>query len=336
MDSLTHIALGACIGESFFERGFGKKAMLWGALAQSIPDIDFISSFWMNTPEALLAHRGFTHSILFAIMIIPVFSLVADRVHKPHNIKFSKWVIFFAIEIFLHLFIDLYNSYGIGLLEPFTHTRFSLNAIFVADPFFSIWPFIAFLMLLLLHAHNNKRAFWWKVGVIIPFFYIFYCSVNKFIIENETADILNNQHVLYKRYLTTPAPLQNWLWYIVVETADGYLIGYESLFDKKKRIHFQQFYRNEYLLKSISNHEDLQKLIRFSNNYYTIEQWKDTLVFNDLRFGQMIGWQNSHEKFVFHYYLQHPNDNKLVVQRGRFEKWDWQILKNLAIRIVGN
>ena len=53
MDSLTHIALGACIGEAFFERGFGKKAMIWGALAQSIPDIDFVASLWLGPAENL-------------------------------------------------------------------------------------------------------------------------------------------------------------------------------------------------------------------------------------------------------------------------------------------
>ena len=86
MDSITHIAIGACVGEAFFEKGFGKKAMLWGALAQRIPDIDFISSIWMNTSEDLLAHRGFTHSILFALLIVPVFAMTADRIHRPHNI----------------------------------------------------------------------------------------------------------------------------------------------------------------------------------------------------------------------------------------------------------
>ena len=110
MDSLTHIVLGACVGEAFFEKGFGKKAMVWGILAQSIPDIDFIASFWLNNPDSLLAHRGFTHSILFALLIVPVFSITADRIHKPHNILFKKWVLFFTTEIFAHLFIDAFNN----------------------------------------------------------------------------------------------------------------------------------------------------------------------------------------------------------------------------------
>ena len=66
MDSLTHIAVGALIGEVALGKKIDRKAMLWGALAQSLPDIDFVAGLWMNTSEELLAHRGFTHSILFA------------------------------------------------------------------------------------------------------------------------------------------------------------------------------------------------------------------------------------------------------------------------------
>lgn len=127
MDSLTHIALGACIGEAFFEKGFGKKAMIWGALAQSIPDVDFLASLWSTTTENLLAHRGFTHSILFALLIVPVFAMAADRIHRPHNIAFRTWIMFFATEVFLHLFIDGFNNYGVGWFEPFSHTRFPLT-----------------------------------------------------------------------------------------------------------------------------------------------------------------------------------------------------------------
>ena len=78
-----------------------------------------------------------------------------------------------------------------------------------------------------------------------------------------------------------------------------------------------------------------QQLKRFSQQFYTVEKWQDTLVFNDLRFGQVIGWQNPQGKFVFHYYLQHPKDNRLVVQRGRFESWNSGTFIALLKRIAG-
>jgi inner membrane protein len=336
MDSVTHIALGACIGEAFFEKGFGKKAMLWGALAQSIPDIDFISSFWLNTPESLLAHRGFTHSFLFAGLIIPIFALAADKIHRLHNIAFKTWILFFAAEVFLHLFIDGFNNYGVGWFEPFSHHRYSFNTIYVADPFFSVWAGIAFFMLIVLNAHSTKRKFWWKFGVIIPFIYLGYCSLNKVKINNGVKEILTAQHIPNERYFTTPAPLQNWLWYVVAGNDSGYYVGFRSVFDNKKQMDFQYFPRKDSLLQGVDNYEDLQKLIRFSQQFYTAEMYNDTLVFNDLRFGQVIGWTNPKEKFVFHYYLQQPGDNKLVVQRGRFAKWDWDVIKALAKRILGN
>ena len=310
--------------------------MLWGALAQSIPDIDFISTFWLNTPESLLAHRGFTHSILFALLIIPIFALAAEKIHRQQNIAFRTWLIFFATEVFVHLFIDGYNNYGVGWLEPFSHVRYSFNAIYVADPFFSIWPFISFLMLVILNSYSPKRKFWWKFGVIIPFIYLGYCTLNKIKINNDVKEILVREHIPHERYFTTPTPLQNWLWYVVAGNDSGYYVGFRSLFDSKKQIDFQYFPRNASLLKPVADQEDLQKLMRFSQGYYTVEKWNDTLVFNDLRFGQIIGWQNPKEKFVFHYYLQHPDNNKLVIQRGRFAKWNWEVVKALWKRIKGN
>ena len=310
--------------------------MIWGALAQSIPDIDFISTFWLNTSESLLAHRGFTHSILFALLIIPIFALTAEKIHRPHNIAFRTWLIFFATEVFVHLFIDGYNNYGVGWFEPFSHVRYSFNAIYVADPFFSVWPGIAFLMLVILNSHSPKRKFWWKIGLIIPFIYLGYCTVNKIKINNDVKEIFVKEHIPHERYFTTPAPLQNWLWYVVAGNDSGYYVGFRSLFDSKKQIDFQYFPRNASLLKPVAEHEDLQKLIRFSQQFYTVEKYNDTLVFNDLRFGQIIGWQNPKEKFVFHYYLQHSDDNKLVIQRGRFAKWDWEVVKALWKRIKRN
>ena len=336
MDSFTHIALGACIGEAYFEKGFGKKAMVWGALAQSIPDIDFVSSFWMTTPESLLAHRGFTHSILFALLIAPLFALIAEKIHRPHNISFKKWLLFFATEVFVHLFIDAFNNYGIGWLEPFSHARFSFNAIYVADPFFSLWPGIAFVMLIILNPFNPKRKFWWKFGVIIPIIYLGYCTINKIKINNDVKEIFTTQHIPHERYFTTPAPFQNFLWYVVAGNDSGYYVGFRSLFDSKRKMDFQYFSRNDSLLKPVADHEDLQKLIRFSQQFYTVDKYKDTLLFNDLRFGQIIGWKEPREHFVFHYYLQHPEDNTLVVQRGRFAKWDWDAAKSFWKRIKGN
>lgn len=324
------------MGEAFAGKTVGKKAMLWGALAQSIPDIDFVAHFWMDTPSSLLAHRGFTHSILFALIITPFMALLAERWHRPHNISLGKWILFFGGVILVHLFLDAFNNYGVGWFEPFSHQRLSFNAIYVADPFFSVWPGIACAALILLRKKHPQRVFWQRFGLAMSGLYLLYCTVNKWKIDSDVRGILEKQEIAYSRYFTTPAPLQNWLWYVVAGTDHGYHVGFRSLFDRERDIDFQYFPRNDALLRGVSDHESLQKLIRFSQQFYTAELWSDTLVFNDLRFGQIIGWQDPRERFVFHFFVEHPDGNRLVVQRGRFAKWDRDVAVGLLKRIKGD
>ena len=286
MDSITHIALGACMGEAFLDRKLGRKALLWGALAQSAPDIDFVASFWMNTSGNLLAHRGFTHSFLFVIIISVFLSLLAERWHRPHNISFRKWLQFFGGVIFAHVFIDAFNNYGVGWFEPFSHKRISFNTIYVADPFFSIWPGLACILLIVLKQTSKQRKKWWTMGLALSAVYLLYCIFNKVMIDRDTRHILQNKNIQYQRYFTTPTALQNWLWYVVAGNDSGYYIGYRSVFDRKKDIDFEYFPRSDALLDSVEDTEELQKLKRFSQEFYTVEKWNDTLIFNDLRLGR--------------------------------------------------
>ena len=334
MDSLTHIVIGACIGDLFLGRKIGKKAMLYGAIAASLPDIDFIASFWLNTPDDLLTHRGFTHSILFALLAVVLMAFFLRKRHAAEKIPTVTWLVFLGTEIFVHIFLDAFNAYGVGWFEPFNHSRISFNVIFVADPFFSMWPAIA-AVYLLLNRFNKRRKFVAGFGLFFCSVYLLYCLTNKFRIDNSVRYSLTHRGIHYNRYFVTPTSFNNWLWYAVAETDSGYYIGYRSVFDKNSEIEFSYFPRNDSLLKPWEGQKDLQELILFSQGYYTAELSGQGILFNDLRFGQIMGWQYSNAHFVFHYRLDNPDANHLVVQRGRFAGWDWKNIKIFIRRIRG-
>lgn len=336
MDTITHIALGACVGELFFERRIGKRALVLGAIANSIPDIDFVAASWLPNANYLLVHRGFTHSFLFLLLASPLLAWIAYRWHRPYNISLKKWTLFFALEIFLHLFIDIFNAYGTGLFIPFNDIRISLNTLFVADPFFSIWLVIPMIALIALNKNNIRRKYWASFGLIFSSLYLIYCIFNKMEIHKEVNHLLKKEKISYTDYFTTPAPFNSWLWYVVVKKDSGYDIAYRSVFDSKDSITFTYFPRNNQLLKPIEDHKDLQYLLKFSQGYYVIQQRKDSLIFNDLRFEQIAGWQNPRANFVLYYYLLHPEDNELIVQRGRFVNWNKQTISSFIKRIKGN
>ena len=336
MDSFTHIVLGACIGEAIAGKKLGRKAMLMGAIAQSIPDIDFVTTFWLSDSKDIVAHRGITHSILFAVVIMFLSAWLLRYFFRKLKLSWTTWLLLIGVNVFTHLLIDGFNAYGVGWLEPFSHRRFSFHVLFVADPLFSIWPFISFLALLVLKNTHAERRMWWRAGIGISCLYLAYAIVNKTIVDSSVRKNLVAQGIPGKNYFTTPTPFNSWLWYVIVKDKNGYYVSYRSVFDTKKQMSFQYFSRNDSLLDQVHNKEEVKDLTRFANGFYTVERRSDTTIFNVLRFGQVVGWYNPKEKFAFYYYLDCPGSNEVVAQRGRFENWNSETIASFIERIKGN
>jgi inner membrane protein len=70
MDSLTQIFLGAACGEIVLCKKIGNKAILFGVIVGTIPDLDIFTGklLYNNEIQAIAFHRGFMHSILFAVL----------------------------------------------------------------------------------------------------------------------------------------------------------------------------------------------------------------------------------------------------------------------------
>ena len=336
MDSLTHIVLGACIGEAVAGKKLGRKAMLFGALAQSIPDIDFITTFWLSDSRDIVSHRGITHSIIFGLAATFVCAWVFRYFFKKKELSWRNWLLLFGLNIFTHLLIDGFNAYGIGWFEPFSHRRFSFHVLFVADPLFSIWPFLACMALLMLPRTRRIRTAWLRMGIGLSTLYLMYAVVNKLVVDRIVQKNLIQQGIASDNYFTTPTPFNSWLWYAVAKDKNGYYVSYRSVFDNKKQMRFIYFPQNDSLLNNIQNKEEVEDMLTFANGFYTVEQRNDTTVFNVLRFGQVVGWHNPKEKFAFYYYLDRPGSNEVVAQRGRFEKWDEETIASFFKRIKGN
>ena len=104
MDSLTQIVLGAAVGEVVLGKKVGNKAMLWGAIAGTIPDLDVYQSLFFDSLRANELHRGFSHSILFSLLFSPLLAwLVTNK---------EKWTLASLITIiFGYPLITIENIY---------------------------------------------------------------------------------------------------------------------------------------------------------------------------------------------------------------------------------
>ncbi|GAA4466952.1 metal-dependent hydrolase [Nemorincola caseinilytica] len=335
MDSLTHIVLGACAGELLAGKRLGKKALVIGAIANSLPDIDFVTSFFMPLTSDLLAHRGFTHSLLFTAIVAPLLSLASMRLFKTAGMTFGRWLLLWGSQMLTHIFLDAFNAYGTGWFEPFSHYRVSFNTMFVADPLFTLWPAIAMILLTIRKNTHTRRRAWAGTALTLSSIYLLWGVAAKQIVDSHCKKELVRNGITPEGYFSTPTPLNNLLWYVVAKADSGFYIGYRSILDSRGDMRFRYSCANASLLNAATATDDIERLKRFSQGFYTAQLVHDTLIFNDLRFGEVIGWADSTPSCVFYYYPQLPHANELVVQRGRFAKWDANALRTFVRRIRG-
>jgi inner membrane protein len=82
--------------------------------------------------------------------------------------------------------------------------------------------------------------------------------------------------------------------------------------------------------------EDVANLLRFAQGFYTVGNFEGGPVLNIVRFGEIQGWRDTAAPFVFHYFLDDPVRNPLVLQRGRWKGWNGAAWNVFLRRIAGN
>ena len=88
MDSLTQIVLGAAVAEASLGKKIGNRAMIWGAIAGTLPDLDVIANGFMTPVDALAFHRGPTHSALYLFITSFILGWIVFRMYQ---LPFQKW-----------------------------------------------------------------------------------------------------------------------------------------------------------------------------------------------------------------------------------------------------
>jgi inner membrane protein len=332
MDSLTQIVLGAAVGEAVLGRKVGNKAMLYGAIAGTIPDLDVLASNFTDTVTALAMHRGFTHSIVFSVLFAPIFGWLVSRYERYKDFKGWSWLFFWAFVT--HPILDSYTTWGTQLFWPFD-LRLAFKTIFVIDPLYTL-PFIVFLILAMrLKRTENKRAYFNKLGLIVSSSYLVITCFLKWAAYSQFESALANQNIGYSQIDTRPAALNTILWNANVEVKDAYLLADYSFFDSQP-ITFETYAKNHELLGDLIDNEKVQQMIANSENWFTITKIENQLYFNDLRFG-LLSTEPQSQDFVFQYLIEVEESGAITFTEAPKDTRDAKkLVYELWERIKGN
>lgn len=332
MDSLTQIILGAAVGEAVLGKKIGNKAMLYGAIAGTIPDLDIFSSYFTDTVSALEIHRGFTHSIIFSVLFAPIFAWLVTRYESYKDLKGWSWLFFWAF--ITHPILDAHTTWGTQLFWPF-ETRLAFKTIFVIDPLYTL-PFLVFLILAMFQKRTSKkRRLYNNLGLIISSGYLGLTFILKDMAFTKFEAALNEQNIAYRQIDTRPSPLNTILWNANIETEDAYLLANYSFFDTQP-ITFEAYKKDHELLGDLAENEKVKRMITISKGWYTIVKTDQQLLYNDLQFG-LLSMEKGAQNFVFQYEIIKDDEGTVLFIEQEKDKRDGKkMMIDLWTRIKGN
>lgn len=124
---LTHLIVSVPINALIMKQENKKKIIFFSFFAAIAADFDYVGYLFNFGNLSFFGHRGFTHSIFFAIVIATLICIVFFR-----NVDFkSKAFLFLLFNFFLaalsHPLLDylINQNNGVALFFPFSTERFS-------------------------------------------------------------------------------------------------------------------------------------------------------------------------------------------------------------------
>lgn len=316
MDSLTQIVLGAGVGELVLGKKAGNKAMLWGAIAGTVPDLDVFGALFTDPLHAMLNHRGFMHSIVFCALFAPLMGWFIHRVSKNKNISAREWSWLAWWSLVTHPLLDAFTTWGTQLFWPFEY-RVTWNGVFVIDPLYTL-PYIVFLILAMRKKKDNPKRFRYaKLGFYLSTGYLFFGLGMRLYSTSVFESSLREQGIAFDRSDVKPMPFTTFYWECTAEGKDVFYTGAWSVFGNASAIQYRSIPKQHELADVIglSQHPDYKALQRNARGFYALELKGDTLEFHDLRFGQTDAISSHIEKRSNFVYLLQLKEGKIIFHR---------------------
>ncbi len=173
---MTHGLAGALLGRAGSGSRAARAVVATAAIAAMFPDVDalFLPGSWFrlgDTMSYLRYHRGVTHSFLLAPFFAAGLALLVRAVARrtPFPALFAAAL----AGIASHIVFDWITSYGTMFFAPLSWRRYSLDWVFILDPFFTGIPVAALVASLLLRRRPQLVGL---LGAAALFGYVAFCA----------------------------------------------------------------------------------------------------------------------------------------------------------------
>ncbi len=284
MDSLTQLVLGTAVGEATLGRRVGRRAMAWGAICGTLPDLDVFVPLG-DAVRDFTYHRSASHSLFVLAALTPLVVWLILKIHpgtRPHR---ARWFLLVYLCFATHVLLDSFTVYGTQILWPFSDTPVSWSTIFIIDPLYTLPLLVGVIAALVMSRERNRGHALNAAGLVLSGAYLAWTVGAKLHVESVARASLTGQGIAYERLLSTPAPFNSLLWRIVAMDARGYQEGFYSLLDPEPAVAVRHRPSEESLLEGVGDHWPVARLRWFTHGFYAVSREGRDVIITDLRMG---------------------------------------------------
>lgn len=209
-------------------------------IGSQLPDTDGLYRF--KGPAAYVRnHRGWTHSLPM-ILIWPILLTCVLILFFPES--YSTHVFFWAFSaVFIHVFIDLLNTYGTQAFRPFTSKWISWNILSIFDPFLFSIHLLGFLLWAI--TSYTPTVIFGSIYLILIAYVLWRTWVH-----HKMKRWIKNQTVPATHRITLTPTVRWHVWNVIMEEEKGVKIG---------EIRNKQLIWTGYISKGALSHPVVQK-----------------------------------------------------------------------------
>ncbi|WP_413486579.1 metal-dependent hydrolase [Brochothrix thermosphacta] len=294
MDSATHLAMGVAIGglatvDPTFQSADVSMIGLMGAMiiSQQAPDIDTVLKLKGNGIY-IRNHRGITHSLPFLFIWPALITIVFGYLFNLNMTHLFLWS-FFAV--FLHVFVDIFNSYGTQALRPITKTWIGLGFINTFDWFIFGTHVIAIALWLI---YKQPLLIFGTLYLILAVYYIIRYLIQRSVKRSVTR-LLDDE----VEQIIIASTSRFFQWRVAVTTKNKYYVARAY----RTQVMFLESFdrislpKEDPIILNALKDENVKSFLSFSKVYrWHLERLPDNgflVVFTDLRYRS-----NGHYPFV--------------------------------------
>ncbi|MGD7046100.1 metal-dependent hydrolase [Jeotgalibacillus proteolyticus] len=236
MDTGTHIVMGFAIGGLAAidpvvanDPVTAQSVLIAAVIGSQAPDADTVLKL-RNNAVYIRHHRGITHSVP-AVMLWPLGITAVIYPFFPEANLLHLWLWTF-LAVFLHVFVDIFNSYGTQALRPFSRKWVALGVINTFDPI--IFGIHVIGLIIWAFGADPVPTFLIMYSVIVGYYII------RFMLQSAVRHSIKKTIPQADSVIIAPT-IRFYQWRIAAETKEHFYVGRAygrsiTIYDKFKRI----------------------------------------------------------------------------------------------------